>query len=200
MKQSLRCAAAVALMIGLSSAHAAWRVDSSESTFNFVTTKAVTPGVAGIVEVQQFKQVDGTVGDDGKLEFDVDLGSVETNIALRNERVKEILFKVAANPKAVFAGTVDAARFKAMRVGAFADVDVNGQLTIDGQSNPLTVHLRVAKLQSGALQVSTSAPIVVNLKDYGLQDGVEALRTLMKLDVLSSSAPVTFSLMLKSEK
>jgi hypothetical protein len=41
---------------------------------------------------------------------------------------------------------------------------------------------------------------IVNLKEYGLQDGVEALRTLMKLDVLSSSAPVTFSVVLTSEK
>jgi hypothetical protein len=72
MKKSIGCAAAVALMFGLSSAHAAWRVDNSASTFNFVTTKAVTPGVAAIVEVQKFQQVAGTVGDDGKLEFDVD--------------------------------------------------------------------------------------------------------------------------------
>ncbi|CAB3780696.1 YceI family protein [Pararobbsia alpina] len=200
MRKFIGYAAAVALMFGLSSAHAAWRVDNSASTFNFVTTKAPAQGVAAIVEVQKFKQIDGTLGDDGKLEFDVDLGSVETHIPLRNERLKEILFKVAGNPKAVFAGTVDARRFKAMRVGALADVDVNGQLTIDGQSNPLTASLRIVKLPSGALQVSTSAPIVVNLKDYGLQDGVEALRTLMKLDVLASSAPVTFSVVMKSEK
>jgi hypothetical protein len=59
-------------MFGLSSAHAAWRVDNSASTFNFVTTKAVTPGVAAIAEVQKFQQVAGTVDDDGKLAFDVD--------------------------------------------------------------------------------------------------------------------------------
>jgi hypothetical protein len=40
----------------------------------------------------------------------------------------------------------------------------------------------------------------VNLKDYGLQDGVEALRTVMKLNVLASSAPVTFSVVLKPGK
>ncbi|WNC95102.1 YceI family protein [Paraburkholderia sp. FT54] len=147
-------------MFGLSSAHAAWRVDNSESMFNFVTAKAPAQGVAAIVEAQRFKQIDGTVRDDGKLEFDVDLGSVETSNPLRNERVKEILFKVAGNPNAVFAGTVDARRFGAMRVGASADVDVNGQLTINGQSNPLTATLRIVKLESGALQVLTSVPIV----------------------------------------
>jgi polyisoprenoid-binding protein YceI len=118
----------------------------------------------------------------------------------RNERLKEMLFKVADNPTATFAATVDAHRFQAMRPGALADIDLNGQLTISGRSNAVTAHLRVVKLASGALQVSTSAPIVVNLKDYGLQDGVEALRNVMNLNVLASSAPVTFSVVLKPGK
>jgi hypothetical protein len=45
--------------------------------------------------------------------------------------------------------------------------------------------------------VGTRVPIVVNLKDYGLQDGVEALRAVMNLNVLASSAPVSFSVMMK---
>lgn len=105
------------------------------------------------------------------------LGSVETNIPLRNERLKEMLFKVADNPEGVFTGTVDARRFKAVPAS-----------------------LRVDKLASGALRVSTGVPIIVNLKDYGLQDGVEALRTVMNRNVLASSAPVTFSVVLKPEK
>src|ERR1700758_3864059 len=85
-------AVAAALTFTLSSAHAAWRVDNDQSTFNFVSAKAAAPGVAAIEEVQTFKQIGGMVGDDGKLEFDVELGSVETNIPLRNERLKEMLF------------------------------------------------------------------------------------------------------------
>jgi polyisoprenoid-binding protein YceI len=193
-------AVAAALTFTLSTAHAAWRVDNNQSTFNFVTTKAEAPGVAAIEEVQTFKQVDGTIGDDGKLEFNVELGSVETNIPLRNERLKQMLFKVVDNPKAVFTGTVDARHLKAMRVGAVENVDLAGQLTISGRSNPVTASLYVVKLASGALRVSTNLPIIVNLKDYGLQDEVGALRDVMHLNVLVSSAPVTFSVVLKTEK
>lgn len=195
-----RYAAVAASTFAVSSAHAAWRVDNSQSILNFVTTKAPAQGVAAIEEVQTFKQIGGVVGDDGKLDFSVELGSVETNIPLRNERLKQMLFKVADNPTTVFTGTVDASRFKAMHVGTSADVDLNGQLTIGGQSKPLTASLRVDKLASGELRVSTGVPIIVNLTDYGLQDGVEALRTVMHLNVLASSAPVTFSVVLKSEK
>lgn len=199
MKKTVGYAAFAALTFMLSSAHAAWRVDNHDSTFNFVSSKAAAPGVTAIQEVQTFKQIGGMVGDDGKLEFKVELGSVETNIALRNERLKDMLFKVANNPEAVFTGAVDSSQLKAMPVGASTVVSLNGKLTINEQSKPLTASLRVDKLAAGALRVSTGAPIIVNLNDYGLQDGVSALRTVMNLDVLASSAPVTFSVVLTPE-
>ena len=198
MRHSILCVAAVALGVAASSTYAAWRVDSSQSTLSFVTAKAGAPGVGGIEEVQAFKQVGGSVGDDGKLQFNVDLASVETHIPLRNDRLKDLLFKVADYPQAVFTGSVDAHRFDSLRVGASTDVELMGQLTIAGQTRPLTASLRVVKLASNALLVGTREPVVVNLKDYGLQDGLEALRTVMNLNVLASSAPVSFSVVLRS--
>jgi polyisoprenoid-binding protein YceI len=199
MRNSILLAAAIASGIAATSSHAAWRVDSRQSTFTFVTAKAGSPGTTGIEEVQAFKQVGGSVGDDGKLDFSVDLASVETNIPLRNDRMKDLLFKVGIHPQAVFTGAIDARRFDALPVGATADVDLNGQLTIAGETRPLTANLRVVKLGSEALLVGTRMPIVVNLKDYGLQDGVEALRSVMNLNVLASSAPVSFSVVLRRE-
>lgn len=199
---SRAAAATLALTASLTCAasHAAWRVDSGQSTFSFTTAKAARPGAAALEEVQTFRQVDGAVGDDGKLVFDVDLASVETNIGLRNERLKDMLFKVADHPKAVFTGTVDMRRMQALRAGSSADIDVSGALAISGETRPLTASLRVVKLADGALIVGTRVPIVVNLKDYGLQDEVEALRTLMNLDVLASPAPVSFMVMLKPQR
>lgn len=198
MRHSILHVAAAALCLAASSTYAAWRVDSAQSTLSFVTAKAGAPGTGGIEEVQAFKQVGGSVGNDGKLQFNVDLASVETNIPLRNDRLKELLFKVADFPQAVFTGAVDVHRFDALPVGASADVELTGQLTIAGQSKPLSANLRVVKLASNALLVGTRTPIVVNLKDYGLQDGVEALRSVMNLSVLASSAPVSFSVVLRS--
>lgn len=200
MRHSILHVAAAVLCLAASSTYAAWRVDSSQSTLSFVTAKAAAPGVGGIEEVQAFKQVGGSVGDDGKLQFNVDLASVETNIPLRNDRLKDLLFKVADFPQAVFTGAVDVHRLDALRVGTSADVELSGQLTLAGQSKPLNANLRVVKLASNALLVGTRTPIVVNLKDYGLQDGVEALRSVMNLHVLASSAPVSFSVVLRAGK
>jgi polyisoprenoid-binding protein YceI len=191
---------ALAALLICTTSQAAWRVDSGQSTFSFTTTKAARPGAAALAEVQTFRQIGGSVGDDGKLVFDVDLASVETNIGLRNERLKDMLFKVADHPKAVFTSAVDMQRVRALHRGASVDIDVSGELAVSGIARPLTASLRVVKLANGALYVGTRLPIVVNLNDYGLQDQVEALRTLMNLDVLASSAPVSFTVMLKPER
>ncbi|WP_043284573.1 YceI family protein [Paraburkholderia oxyphila] len=189
----------VAASLVATAAEAAWQVDNGQSSFTFVTTKAGAPGTSAIEEVQSFRQISGTVGDDGALQFAVDLASVETNIPLRNDRIKQMLFKVSEHPQAVFTGSVDVHRLDALPPGGSDDVDVSGTLVIAGQSNPVAAHLRVVKLERHALLVTTRTPIIVNLKDYGLQDGVEALRSVMNLNVLSGSAPVSFSVMLHAD-
>lgn len=189
---------AAAALAAAASAHAGWQVDNAQSSFHFVTTKAGKPGTAAIEEVQSFKRIAGRVADDGSLQFDVDLASVATNIDLRDQRIKDLLFNVAQHPKASFAATVDAHRLAALPAGGSADLELSGRLTIAGQTAPVQASLRVVKLADRSLLATTRAPIVVNLKDYGLQDGVEALRTVMQLDVLSASAPVSFSVVLRA--
>ncbi|MPW19661.1 hypothetical protein GCT13_22855 [Paraburkholderia sp. CNPSo 3157] len=93
-----------------------------------------------------------------------------------------------------------ARRFDALPVGGTADVQLNGTLTIAGQSNPLVADLRIVKLSRNALLVGTRVPIIVSLKEYGLQDGVDALRNVMNLNVLSGSALVTFSVVLRADR
>jgi len=198
--QAVAGALALAASLTCATSQAAWRVDSGQSTFSFTTTKAARPGAVALAEVQTFRQIDGSIGDDGKLVFDVDLASVETNIDLRNQRLKDMLFKVADHPKAVFNGDVDMRRVQALHTGASMDIDVSGALAISGVARPLSASLRVVKLANGALFVGTRLPVVVNLKDYGLQDEVEALRALMNLDVLAGSAPVSFAVMLEPQR
>jgi hypothetical protein len=62
-----------------------------------------------------------------------------------------------------------------------------------GQSKLIKTQLRVTALE-GKWWVSTRTPIVVKADDFGLTSGVEALRAIMGLNYLSSSAPVNFQL------
>jgi polyisoprenoid-binding protein YceI len=178
----------------------AWHVDNSASQFNFVTTKAPKAGATAVDELQSFKTLSGTVGDDGAVQLNIDLSSVETKNPVRDQRIKDLLFKIAGNPSATFSGKVSMADMKKLHTGDFKDIDMDGQLSIAGQDKPVTLPLRVVALKDGALLVATRSPVIVKLADYGLQDGVEALRAAVSLDVLSDSAPVSFSIMLKHGK
>ncbi len=182
-----------------SASASAWQVDNAQSNINFVTTKAGQAGVGGIGEVQSFKRFSGGLDAQGKISFDIELASVDTGVEIRDERMRTMLFKVAASPKATFEAKLNADAMTALASTSSRDVDLDGTLTIAGQTKPVAAKLRVARLASGGMTVSTRAPIVINLNDYGLKAGVEALREVMGLAFLASTAPVTFSLVLNAK-
>jgi polyisoprenoid-binding protein YceI len=177
-------------------AWADWKVDSKSSDFHFVTTKAGASGTTTITEVQHFKDIDGSVADDGKITFNVQTASVETLVPLRNDRLREILFKSAGFPVATFSGVVSLADIKKLKAGDMMDVDVPGTLELVGISKAITAKLRVVRLSGNRLLAATRESLVINANDYGLQSGVEALRTVMGLNVLSPGAPVDVSVVL----
>ena len=177
-----------------------WQIDNAQSSLNFVTTKAGQAGVGGIAEVQAFRRFAGTLDAQGKIEFSIDLSSVETGIEIRDQRMRTMLFNVGATPKATFAATLDAATLKGLDAVVTRDVDVDGTLSLAGISKPVAAKLRVARLGKGAMLVTTRAPIVVNAIDYGLRSGVEALREVVALNFLASTAPVTFALVLNEKQ
>jgi polyisoprenoid-binding protein YceI len=176
-------------------AAAAYRVDNAQSAITFVTMKAGQPGTGGIGEVQRFSRFGGGMDAGGRISFDVDLASVDTGVEIRNERLRTMLFNVKVTPQANFVAQIDPALISALPANASRDVDVNGNLTLAGQTQPVAAKLRVARLGS-ALQVATRAPIVIDANQFGLKPGVEAMREVMGLNFLASAAPVTFTLVL----
>jgi polyisoprenoid-binding protein YceI len=177
-------------------AAAAYRIDTAQSAINFVTMKAGQPGAGGIGEVQRFSRFGGGMDANGRVNFDVDLASVDTGVGIRDERLRTMLFNVNATPRATFAAQIDPALIRAVPAAGSRDVDLAGSLTLAGQTQPVAAKLRVARLAGGALQVATRAPIVIDANQYGLKPGVEALREVMGLNFLASAAPVTFTLVL----
>ena len=177
----------------------AWQVDNAQSSVSFVTTKAGQAGVGGIVEAHAFRRFAGTLDAQGKIEFTIDLASVDTGIDIRDERMRTMLFNVGATPKATFVAKLDAATLKGLDASSMRDVDVEGTLSLAGISKPVAAKLRVARLGRDAMLVSTRVPIVVNAGDYGLRAGVEALRDVVALNFLATTAPVTFALVLNEK-
>jgi polyisoprenoid-binding protein YceI len=171
-----------------------WRLDSAASSLTFNTTKSGAAGVGGLTETMQFTALKGVLSPAGRIEFSVDLASVESGIDLRNERLRTMLWDTATHPGASFSATLNASDLKKVQEGREpVAVSLEGQLTMAGTSRPLKVELQVTPVQSRRL-VNTRQPFIVNAEDFGLRPGVEALRQIMGLNYLSSSAPVSLQL------
>ena len=186
-----------------STAPAAYSVDTQQSALHFVTTKAGLPGAGGISEVSRFSRFSGALGSNGRITLEVDLASVETGVGIRDERLRTMLFNVVAAPKATFAAQLDAAQIGAIIASTsntLRDLDLNGTLTLAGQTLPVNAKLRVSRMEGGSLQVATLAPIVVDANQFGLKAGVEALREVVGLNFLAAAAPVTFTIMLHAQR
>ena len=84
---------------------AKWTLVNNESSIHFISVKKNT-----LAEVHTFTQLTGNVDNTGALSIDIDLSSVETNIPIRNQRMKEMLFDVIKFPTANVSGKIDLVR------------------------------------------------------------------------------------------
>ena len=100
---------------------------------------------------------------DGKVKIGVPLANVDTGIALRNKHMRDKYLEVAKFPRAEL--TVDRGSLKFPADGAEASGTATGQMTIHGQTKPVTVTYS-ARLAGGTFAVSGGTKI--NIKDFGI--------------------------------
>ncbi len=181
---------ALLVMLSMNTAFATqWQLDSANSQLNFISTKKTH-----ISEIHQFKTLDGTVDDLGNAIITINLASVDTNIAIRDERMTTFLFEIAQYPTAVLKATIDPETIDAIAEGASSELAIDATLELHGQTVPLTLDVVVTRLVGAKLSVVSMRPVLLNVADFGLVAGVEKLRELAKLPSISYTVPVSFYL------
>jgi polyisoprenoid-binding protein YceI len=175
-----------------SSAFAQWELVNGESTINYVSIKKSSIG-----EVNGFKKITGSIGDSGTVSLNIDLGSVETNIPIRNDRMKSMLFEVAKFSEATISGSVDVSRLSKLGVGDTYTDSVRLKLSLHGVSHDFATDMQITRLTDNRLLVNSVKPVIINAENYNLAEGVEQLRTVANLPSISTAVPVTFNLMFR---
>lgn len=175
-----------------SNALAQWELINDESSVNYVSVKSSTIG-----ELNSFKKLSGTIQSKGELSVDVDLASVESNIPIRNDRLKTILFKVSTFSKANITTTLDPKLFNDLAIGETYRSPVTFNLSLHGISKEITTDIRVVKLTENKILAFSLKPIIINAGQYNFLEGIEKLREVAVLPSISPIVPVTFSLVFK---
>ena len=178
----------VAALVSAAPAWAEWQV-ADNSSIQFVSIKNNTIG-----EVSHFDKIAGTVGDQGAVEVRVALDSVETNIGIRNDRMKKMLFEVGLYPEAVITAQLTPETMAVLGSSSGAAVPVVLQIDLHGQVVSKDAVLTVSATHAGGFSATTSQPILLNAAEFDLEDGVAALQSVAGLNAISRVIPVTVSL------
>ena len=174
---------------------AEWQLDSDNSQLNFISTKKVH-----ISEIHHFKDVQGRFDSQGELTLNVNLASVDTNIVVRDERMKKFLFEVEHFATATIFATIDTEVIAAIAEGASRLLTVDATLDLHGEQKLLTMDVIVTRLVGAKLSVASVAPVIIDVADFSLVAGVEKLRELANLPSISYTVPVSFYLMFKLKR
>jgi polyisoprenoid-binding protein YceI len=171
-----------------------WQVNAGHSNISFVSTKKVD-----IAEVHRFKQLQGSLSEQGQLALVVDLASVDTGISIRDERMASLLFEVAKFPKLELTAQVNPKLIDDLPLGATLVTQVAVKIHLHGLEQTKDIDVLVAKLTPSKLVVTSMKPVIVMADEFNLGAGVNKLRDIAGLSSISMSVPVSFVLTLSQQ-
>lgn len=180
----------IGILLSLST-YAEWKLDSKQSQLLFVTTKANHVG-----ETHSFSRINATINDSGKAQLTIDLTSVDTNIDIRDERMRNMLFETAKYPTAMLSLQVKPELLN-LEAGSSTQAELEGELNLHGATTKVSSVASITKLANGELLVNSAQPILLSANSVNLVEGVEKLREVAGLNSISYNVTVTYSLRFK---
>jgi polyisoprenoid-binding protein YceI len=169
-----------------------WTLDQAGSRLSYVSIKA-----GEIAEANRFEKLSGTVAADGTATLDIDLASVNTGVDIRNERMREIFFEVAGNPKAMVTAKLDPAAFAGLAVGQSITRTMKATVALKGVEQAVESEVLVTRVADGRITVVPTAPVIISTDMFELTDELGELRALAQLPSITPAVPVTFMLAFK---
>lgn len=185
------------LLLGLCStpAFADWTIDNQHSQVSFVSVKKDVIG-----EAHSFKQVAGTLSDAGNFMLNIPLETVETNIPIRNERMRAHLFNTEKFPELMLTAKIDMTKITSLNAGDSVMLDISADVGLHGVDQLITVSAMVTRTAANKLLVNSLKPVVISPKTFGMEAGILKLQALAKLPSITMSVPVSFVLTLEKSK
>lgn len=166
-----------------------WALDAAGSRLTYVSIKA-----GEIAEANRFDKLSGSVAADGTATLDIDLASVNTGVDIRNERMREIFFEVAGNPKAMVTAKLDPAAFAGLAVGQSITRPMKATVALKGVESPVETEVLVTRVSEDRVTVVPTAPVIISTDMFELTDELGELRALAQLPSITPAVPVTFTL------
>ncbi|WP_371230771.1 YceI family protein [Pseudomonas sp. QE6] len=183
---SLKCALIGALLILASPlALAEWQLDGDTSRISFVSVKR-----GKMAEVQRFDQLSGQIDDKGAVRLVVSLASIDSGLALRDERMRNSFFEVERYPEATITSQLDLSLYDDLQVGQSRPETIDFILDLHGQQRRLKAEVLVSRPSEERIEVTTLEPLVLKLIDFDLEEKLVPLKEVANLPSIAPEVPV----------
>lgn len=191
MKKSITALALATLVFG-TQAQAAANWVSSDNQIDFLSIK-VTQTKKSVTEASNFDTSNARLNANGDFLMTIDLGSVKTNIDLRDQRLRDWVFETSQFAQATITGKVDAAAIDKLAVGQRLKLSQPLKLDIHGQQIDIDAELNVHRVADDRIVVSTLTPVILDTRDMKMESGVARMVEVMGLLSIVDQVPVSFS-------
>ena len=168
-----------------------WHLDKNFSKLNFTTVKNNAIG-----ENHQFRQFDMLVKSDGSFEVTINLDSVDTAIEIRDQRIKQHVFKTDKKVIATLKGEVDLNAFLESKQ-ALSSLSTTATLLLAGHKTEILVEITAQRVNAETMRIVSSSPVLLSAKKLKLVEGFDKLQELAGLQSIDYIVPVTFDFTLK---
>ncbi len=172
-----------------SQAFASWTLQNEQSRFYFTFTKNTD-----LTTTARFHLLEGFINDNGQAQLSIALRSLESGIAKRDQRLKDLFFKVAINPEAKIEVALSQRLLNKLKPGQTTDVKVSAKVILNGKSVRIRENLAVTFLTNNQVEVATTQPILLNTADFGYTQPLATLVKLAGVNNISKTVIITFRL------
>ncbi|WP_417689457.1 YceI family protein [Pseudidiomarina sp.] len=187
MLKSLLTATAAALVLSTGAHADDWTLDSERSTLHFVSVKN-----DNVAEIHRFTELTGEMND-GELKVTIPVASLDTAIPIRNERMLEHLFNADEYATVTATASIPKEIYNLETATGTLPVVVPMKVFIAGEAVEVDAALQVTKLDADHVVATTSQPVLISAKEFGLVKGINKLQEIAGLQAIDHVIPVTFT-------
>ena len=177
------------LLFAAQSVFAEWKLNNERSELNFVSTKN-----DAVAEIHHFKKLSGSLSDSGDARLSIALDSVETNVAIRNDRLKTMLFEVDQFANALVELKFLKNDLEHLKIGEIKPMKIKAVLSLHGVKQEIDAEIHIIKGINGSVNVYNVKPIIIQPSMFGLDKGIVKLLEVAKLKSIAMPVPVNFNL------
>lgn len=163
-----------------------WTMNTETASLRFQSVKKET-----VVESSTFGTYTGTIDENGLASIRILMDSVDTNVDLRNVRMRFLLFETFQYPEATVTMQLDPAQLEDLEDVRRKVMMVNYTIDLHGVTSEREAEIAVTLLDNDTVSVTSATPISLPVADFNLEGGIAKLEEAAKVDIIPSGT-VTF--------